>query len=80
MTYQSKIIAGGKIVIPADLRRELGFADGDTIMVEREGNSVVLKSRAQVLHEIQASVRKHLKRPFTVDEFIAERRAEAERE
>ncbi len=80
MTYHSKIIAGGKIVIPADLRRELGFADGDTLVVEREGETVVLKSRAQVLREIQASVRKHLKRPFTVDEFIAERRAEAESE
>ena len=80
MTYHSKIIAGGKIVIPAELRRELGFADGDTLVVEREGETVVLKSRVQVLREIQANVRKHLKRPFTVDEFIAERRAEAERE
>lgn len=77
MTYQSKIIAGGKIVIPAELRRELGFADGDTLMVEREGNSVVLKSRAQVIAEVQESVRRQIKQPFTVDDYIAEKRAEA---
>lgn len=80
MTYQAKIIAGGKIVIPADLRRQLGFAEGDVLMVEREGETVVLKSRAQVLREIQASLKEAIKRPFTVDEFVAGRRAEAERE
>lgn len=80
MTYHAKIIAGGKIVIPADLRRQLGFAEGDMLVVERDGETVVLKSRAQVLREIQASLKEAIKRPFTVDEFVAGRRAEVERE
>jgi len=80
MTYHAKVVAGGKIVIPAALRRELGFADGDIVVVEREGESVVLKSRKQVLREIQAGFRAAIKEPFTVDDFIADRRAEAARE
>jgi AbrB family transcriptional regulator, stage V sporulation protein T len=80
MTYHSKIIAGGKVVIPVALRREFGFADGDTVVFEREGGTLVLKSRQQVLREIQAKVKAAIKEPFTVDEFIADRRAEAARE
>lgn len=80
MTYQAKIIAGGKIVIPADIRRQLGLLDGDMVVVEREGETVTLKSKAQVLREIQESIRAQIKHPFTVDDFIAERRAEAARE
>lgn len=79
MTYSAKIIKGGKIVIPAELRRELGFADGDRLVFEREGESLVVKSYHQVVREVQEAFR-----PFKpqdgsslVDELIAERRAEA---
>ncbi len=80
MTYHSKIIAGGKIVIPADLRRQLGYADGDTLIVERDGNAVVLKSRAQMLTEIQADFKATIKDPFTVGDFLAEKWAETDAE
>ncbi|WP_077146705.1 AbrB/MazE/SpoVT family DNA-binding domain-containing protein [Sphingopyxis sp. KK2] len=79
MTHHAKLIKGGKIVIPADLRRELGFKDGDRLVIERDGNSLVIKTSQQVLREIQAEVRR-LIRPHEgslVDELIAERRAEA---
>lgn len=79
MTYQAKLIKGGKIVIPAELRRELGFAEGDTLVIEREGNSVVIKTYDQVVREVQANVKKatgHFKGSL-VDELIADRRREA---
>ena len=38
MTYQAKLIKGGKIVIPAELRRELGFHEGDRLVIERAGD------------------------------------------
>lgn len=82
MTYHAKIIAGGKIVIPAELRRALGFNDGDSIVIEREGDTLVLKTYAQVVREVQQAFKAML--PDTgismVDELIAERRREAERE
>jgi AbrB family transcriptional regulator, stage V sporulation protein T len=80
MTYHAKIIAGGKVVVPAELRRELGVKDGDTLVFERQGDSVVVKSYTQVIREVQATIKANIKEPFTVDDFIAERRAEALRE
>lgn len=80
MSYHAKLIKGGKIVIPAELRRDLNLMDGDTLVVERDGDTIVIKPGRQVLREIQAKVKALIKEPFTVDDFIAERRAEAARE
>lgn len=80
MSYHAKLIKGGKLVIPAELRRELGLSDGDTLVVEREGDSIVIKTGKQVLREIQADMKRLIMHPFTVDDFLAERRAEAARE
>ena len=80
MTFHGRLIEGGKVVIPAELRRDLGFKPGDTVVFERAGQSIVMKSREQVLREVQAAFKASIKTPFTVDEFIAERRAEAARE
>lgn len=81
MTYHAKVIAGGKIVIPAELRRELGIKDGDVLVVDRSvDGSLAIKTHAQIVSEGQRAFRAMLKRPFTVDEFIADKRAEAEGE
>lgn len=53
MTYHAKVIAGGKIVIPAELRRELGIKDGNSVVIERDDRGqLVLKSYAQVVKEV----------------------------
>ncbi len=82
MSYQAKLIKGGKIVIPAELRREFGFHDGDTLVLERDGNGIVIKTFNQVVLEVQAEFKTMLgdSKRSTVDELIAERRAEAQRE
>ncbi|HVR90482.1 MAG TPA: AbrB/MazE/SpoVT family DNA-binding domain-containing protein [Novosphingobium sp.] len=80
MSYQAKLIKGGKIVIPAELRREMGFKEGDSLIFESDGDHVVLKSYRQVVREVQASVKAALKKPFTVDDYLAEKWAEADRE
>jgi len=78
MTYQAKVIAGGKIVIPAELRRELGIADGDSVLIARDAEGgLSIKTHAQAIADGQRAYRAMLKRPFTVDEFIADRRKEA---
>ncbi|AOF97024.1 AbrB/MazE/SpoVT family DNA-binding domain-containing protein [Sphingobium sp. RAC03] len=80
MTYSGKMISGGKAVIPAELRRQLGFKDGDRIIFERQGSGILVKSYDQVLREVQADLKALIKKPFTVDDFLAERRTEAHRE
>jgi AbrB family looped-hinge helix DNA binding protein len=74
MTYHAKVIAGGKIVIPADLRRELGIKDGDSIVLDRsEDGSVSLKTFAQVVREEQRAFRAAVGPSYTVDQFLADR-------
>ena len=81
MTYHAKIIAGGKIVIPAELRRELGVVDGDAIVIARDGaGGLSIRTHAHVIAEGQRAYKAMLKRPFTVDEFVADRRREAARD
>ena len=80
MTYHAKLIKGGKIVIPAELRREFGFKDGDTLVFEREGNAIVLSSQATQLKALQAKVRKYLKKPVSVESYLQDKYAQAEGE
>lgn len=81
MTYHAKVISGGKIVIPVELRRELGIADGDTVVIGRDDSgSLSIKTQAQVIAEGQRAYRAMLKTPFTVDDFVADRRRDAEQE
>ena len=83
MSYHAKVIAGGKIVIPAELRREFGIKDGDSLVIERDdAGGLVLKTYDQVVREVQAEFKRMVK-PGTldmVDALLAERRAEARRE
>lgn len=80
MTYHAKVIAGGKIVIPATLRREFGIEDGDTVIIEREANGgLAIKTHEQVVREMQAEIAA-MSRPYSgsvVDDLLAERRTEA---
>ena len=82
MTYHAKLIKGGKIVIPAALRREFGFKDGDTLVFESVGGRLVLKTYAQVVRDVQAEFKAMLPAGSRsmIDELLAERRAEAARE
>jgi len=77
MTYHAKVIAGGKIVIPAELRRELGISDGDSLVVERlEGGGLLLRTYDQVVKEAQRKFRTMVGDDYSVDQFLRERAAE----
>ena len=74
----AKLGEDGRLIIPAPLRRELGLHAGDTIVIESDGDSLLLRSYERVLKEVQASFA-----PYRVpggsaaDELLAERRVEA---
>jgi AbrB family looped-hinge helix DNA binding protein len=81
MTAQPvKIIEGGKLVIPAAMRRQLGIASGDTVLVGVEEGELRIRSLAKAVERAQAIVRRHVPRGVSLaDELIEERRSEAER-
>ena len=77
----------GRVLIPAEMREKLGFKPKSILHVEIKDGSLILTSRAQKLANMRAFFAEHLPKtaPTTpgmdsVDEFIAERRAEAQRE
>ncbi len=76
MSYSAKVIAGGKIVIPAELRRELNIRDGDTLCIDRDGSGgLVIKSHLESVREMQAAFRAMVGDDYSVDQFLSERKA-----
>ena len=71
MTYHAKVIAGGKIVIPADLRRKLGLKDGDSVVLEHEDGGITM--RRDDPEAALDRLRRGLK-DYSVDRFLRERR------
>jgi AbrB family looped-hinge helix DNA binding protein len=73
--------ANGRIVIPAAIRQEMGFAPGDTLLMDVEDGVLRVESYPARIRRIQREVA-HLTKPGVLasDELIAERREEARRE
>ena len=68
----------GRVVIPADIRRQLGIREGSELVALVEGEAVVLVPRSAIksrLRSIFADVGASMR-----EELIAERRADAVRE
>ena len=75
---KGKVIAGGRIALPADIRRVMGVAEGDTIYFDLDGDELRVRSAKSSLRRIQDRLRPY--RPemgHLSDELIAGRRAEA---
>lgn len=76
-----KLAGNGRVVIPVEVRRELGVESGGEIILERQEHGYRLTTRRQRIREAQEKMRRYIK-PGTkaVEELIAERREEAKRE
>jgi AbrB family looped-hinge helix DNA binding protein len=72
---------GGRVVIPAEFREQLHVKQGDQLIAEIQGDSLVLTSKArrieQMRQEILAGMPRIAKGRSLANELIAERRAEA---
>lgn len=76
-----KMSEGGRVVVPAEIRRALGIRDGDTVLWELVDGEARLTTRRERLRRAQELIRQYVPAGVSlVDELIAERRAEAERE
>jgi AbrB family looped-hinge helix DNA binding protein len=79
--YKGRIVSGGRLQIPADVRKELGLADGDAVRISIENGEVRIRPFKDVVKELQARIRKYVPEGVSItDELIADRRAEAARE
>jgi len=73
--------AQGRILIPAEIRRELGLKPGDHLEIFVEGGEVHLLTIEQSIRRAQALVRQYIPAGRLIsEELIADRRAEAARD
>ena len=77
--FDARVANNGRLVLPKMVREALGMADGGTVVFSVEGDEVKLTSIHQSIKRAQDLYRQHVTSDFTVDDFIAERRAEAAR-
>ena len=76
----TRIVEGGKVVIPAVFRNELGFKTGDTVLVDIDRGALRIRSLAAAIARAQAIAKRFSPERILSDELIADRRAEAARE
>jgi AbrB family looped-hinge helix DNA binding protein len=78
---KTKLAPNGRIVIPAVIREQMGFAPGDTLLMEVEDGVLRVESFDARLARIQDELMQLVgPERMLSDELIAERRAEAWRE
>jgi AbrB family looped-hinge helix DNA binding protein len=78
---KTRLNDNGRIVIPADIRQELGLKPGDTLLLSVEEGVLKIESQQARIHRVQQSLRKFIPPDRVLsDELIAERDDEAQRE
>ncbi len=77
--HRARLIEGGKLIIPAPMRRSLGLATGDVVMIEMDKGDIRIRTLDKALASARAIVRRHVPEGHSlVGELSSERRAEAE--
>ena len=71
--------AQGRVVVPAPIRKVLGFQPGETLVARVEDDHLVIEKPESVERRIRARFRNSRKHSLA-EELIAERREEARRE
>lgn len=80
-TYALRLEQSGRILLPAELRKKLGLAPGQDVIVNVTDEGItVAGNRASVVRRIQQELRPYLQGNSVVDELLAERRTEAKTE
>ncbi|MFE1597471.1 AbrB/MazE/SpoVT family DNA-binding domain-containing protein [Methylobacterium sp. ID0610] len=76
--FKVSVAPNGRLVLPAALRKKLNLGQGGTLVIHDEGGRFVLESTDDAVRRAQALVRRFAPDASgVVDEFLAERRAEA---
>lgn len=73
----TKVNKQGRIVIPIQLRQQLGVVPGSKLIARLEGNRIILEKPEDVFQRLRSTFNS---RESLVEELIAERRTEAANE
>lgn len=70
----------GRLVIPSEIRREMGISPGDVLLALVDDQRLVLEKREAVLKRLLQRFERIPAEVSLADELIAERRSESRRE
>jgi AbrB family looped-hinge helix DNA binding protein len=79
-TAKSKLVEGGRIIVPAAFRRAMGLAKGDAVFLELHGDELRVRPARAALRRLQACLAPLAPgpgEPRVSDTLLEERRREA---
>jgi AbrB family looped-hinge helix DNA binding protein len=81
-TARCQVSKSGRLSLPAAFRRALGLEQGGPVIVELDDDAIRIVTQRQAIARAQVLYKRALNgaKGMSVDEFIAERHREAERE
>jgi len=79
-TIDIRIAENGRMVLPRSARNALGVTGAGVVLLSIDGDDVKLSSVRQSIKRAQDLYRQHATNDLSVDDFLAERRAEAARD
>jgi AbrB family looped-hinge helix DNA binding protein len=76
-----RMIEGGKLIVPAQMRRRLGIATGDSVLMGVADGELHIRPLSKALAEARALVREAVPAKVVLsDDLSTDRRAESARE
>ena len=75
-----RIATNGRMVLPRSVRNALGVTGAGVVVLSVDGDEVKLSSMRQSINRAQALYRANVTNDQSSDEFLEERRIEAERD
>jgi len=75
-----RVAENGRMVLPRSARTALGVTGAGVVLLSIDGDDVKLSSVRQSIKRAQDLYRQHATNDLSVDDFLAERRAEAARD
>jgi AbrB family looped-hinge helix DNA binding protein len=77
-THRAKMTEGGRVIIPAEFRRQLGLQPGTEVVMDIADGELRIRSVSQAIERAQSLVRRYLGQGANLaDELISERREAA---
>ena len=83
--FMDQIIRGkvhaGRVVLPAELRNQLGIKDGEEVLFSRTGHGIEIRTLDEAIRQAQETVRQYVPEGVSlVDELLEDRRRDADLE